>query len=135
VLSSRSLHSLPPTVCIIVYSVVCQVTVLPFSNSLSIIYSILYSLPPVVLSVVCTVSSTVCSLLYYFPLIVSSLLYFLPPITASSLVSSLLYYFCYDMAKWLSHYLYSFSFSFYLIRKSMDAWERMTQKRCVGLYK
>jgi len=24
---------------------------------------------------------------------------------------------CYDLAKWLSHYLYSFSFSFYLVSK------------------
>ena len=27
---------------------------------------------------------------------------------------------CYNMAKQLSHYLYFFSFSFYLIRKSID---------------
>ena len=27
---------------------------------------------------------------------------------------------CYDLAKWLSHYLFSFPFSFILIRKSMD---------------
>jgi len=29
-------------------------------------------------------------------------------------------YLCYDLAKWLGHYLYFFSFSFHLIRKSMD---------------
>ena len=42
---------------------------------------------------------------------------------------------CYDMAKQLSHYLYFFSFSFYLIRKSIDIQEGITQKRYVGLYK
>ena len=42
---------------------------------------------------------------------------------------------CHDLAKWLSYYLYLFSFSFLLIRKSMDVQEEMTQKRCVGLYK
>jgi len=40
-----------------------------------------------------------------------------------------------DLAKWLSHYLYFFSFSFYLIKKSTDAQEGITQRRCVGLYK
>ena len=63
VLSVRLLCSLSPTVYVIVYSVVCQVTVLPSSNSLSIVYSVLYSLSPiysclqcaqsVVLSLVC----------------------------------------------------------------------------------
>jgi len=47
VLSGREHSNLPPTVCIIVYSVVCQVAALPFSNSLSIVYSVLYSLPPI----------------------------------------------------------------------------------------
>ena len=42
---------------------------------------------------------------------------------------------CYDIAKWLSYYLYFFSFSFYLIKKSIDVWERMTQRRYMGLYK
>ena len=39
------------------------------------------------------VSSIVCSLLYFFSSTVSSLLYFLPPITYNSIVCSLLYYF------------------------------------------
>ena len=42
---------------------------------------------------------------------------------------------CHDTAKWLSYYLYFFSFSFHLIRKLMDIQEGMTQKRCMGLYK
>jgi len=42
---------------------------------------------------------------------------------------------CHDLAKWLSHYLYFFSFSFYLIRKSTDMQEGITQRRCMGLYK
>jgi len=66
VLSIRLLCSLPPIVCVIVYNVVCQVTVLPSSNNFSIIYSALYFLSPVVLSVVYTFSSIVYSLLYYF---------------------------------------------------------------------
>jgi len=47
VLSGRSLCFLSPIVYIIVYSVVCQVAVLPSSNSLSIVYSALYSLSPI----------------------------------------------------------------------------------------
>ena len=92
-LSGRLLCSLPPTVCIIVCSVVCQVDVLPSSNSFSIVYSTLYFLPPVVLSAVCTVSHIVYSALYYFPLTVCSTLYFLSPIMCSSIVYSLLYSF------------------------------------------
>ena len=92
-LSSRSLCSLLPTVCIIVCSVVYQVTVLSSFNSFSIVYSVLYFFPPVVLSVVCIVSSIVYSALYYFSPTVSSLLYFLSPIMYSSIVYSLLYYF------------------------------------------
>ena len=92
-LSGRLLCSLPPTVCIIVCSVVCQVDVLPSSNSFSIVCSTLYFLPPVVLSAVCTVSSIVYSALYYFPLTVCSTLYFLSPIMCSSIVYSLLYSF------------------------------------------
>ena len=53
------------------------------SNSFSIVYSVLCFLPPVVLSVVCTVSSIVYSALYYFPPTVCSMLYFLPSITGS----------------------------------------------------
>jgi len=93
VLSGRLLCSLPPTVCIIVCSVVCQVDVLPSSNSFSIVYSALYFLPPVVLSAVCTVSHIIYSALYYFPLTVCSILYFLSPIMCSSIVYSLLYSF------------------------------------------
>ena len=93
VLSGRLLCSLPPTVCIIVCSVVCQVAMLPSSNSFSIVYSALYFLPPVVLSAVCTVSSIVYSVLYYFPPTVCSMLYFLSPIMCSSIVYSLLYSF------------------------------------------
>ena len=89
-LSSRSLCSLLPTVCIIVYSVVYQVTVLSSFNSFSIVYSVLYFFPPVVLSVVCIVSSIVYSPLYYFPPTVYSLLYFIPPIVYSSLFCSVL---------------------------------------------
>ena len=44
-------------------------------------------------------------------------------------------YLCYDLAKWLGHYLYFFSFSFHLIRKSMDVQEGMTKRRYMGLYK
>jgi len=40
-----------------------------------------------------------------------------------------------DLAKWLSHYLYFFSFSFHLIRKLTDVQEEITQRRYVGLYK
>ena len=47
VLSGRSLCFLSPIAYIIVYSVVCQVAVLPSSNSLSIVYSVLYSFPPI----------------------------------------------------------------------------------------
>ena len=42
---------------------------------------------------------------------------------------------CHDLAKQLGHYLYFFSFSFHLIRKSTDAQEGMTQRRCMRLYK
>ena len=37
--------------------------------------------------------------------------------------------------KWLSHYLFFFSFSFLLIKKLLDAWDGTTQKRCMGLCK
>jgi len=98
VLSIRSLCSLPPTVYIIVYSVVCQIAMLFSSNSLSIVYSVLYSLPPIFSSSLyflppITASSLISSPLYYFSLIVFSLLYCLPPITASSLVCSPLHSF------------------------------------------
>ena len=109
-LSSRSLCSLLPTVCIIVCSVVYQVTVLSSFNSFSIVYSVLYFFPPVVLSVVCIVSSIVYSALYYFSPTVSSLLYFLSPITCSSIVCSVLYSFsltvC-SMLYFLSPIMYS----------------------------
>ena len=40
-----------------------------------------------------------------------------------------------DLAKWLNHYLYFFSFLFFLFNKSTDVQEGMTQKRYMGLYK
>ena len=120
VLSIRSLCSLPPTVYIIVYSVVCQIAMLFSSNSLSIVYSVLYSLPPIFSSSLyflppITASSLISSPLYYFSLIVFSLLYCLPPITASSLVCSPLHSFppivcspLYSLPPILSLIFYSF---------------------------
>ena len=55
--------------------------------------SVLYSLPSVVLSIVCKVSSTVCSILYFFSPTIYSLLYFLSSMTASSTVCSVLHFF------------------------------------------
>ena len=89
-MSGKLLCSLSPTVYIIVCSIVCQVAALPSSNSFSIVYSMLYFLPLVVLSAVCIVSSIVYSPLYYFPPTVYSLLYFIPPIVYSSLFCSVL---------------------------------------------
>ena len=95
VLSIRSLCSLPPTVYIIVYSVVCQIAMLFSSNSLSIVYSVLYSLPPIFSSSLyflppITASSLISSPLYYFPPTVFSSSYYLLPITSSSIVYSVL---------------------------------------------
>ena len=48
ILSGRLLYSLPLIVYAIVYSIICQVTALSFFNSFSIVYSVLYFLPPIV---------------------------------------------------------------------------------------
>jgi len=37
--------------------------------------------------------------------------------------------------KWLSYYLFSFSFSFLLIRKLVDMQDGITKKRCMEVYK
>ena len=71
VLSGRLLCSLPPTVCVIVCSIVCQVTTLLSSNSFSIVYSTLYLLPPTV-CLQCTQSVVLYAVHYtpflqYFP--------------------------------------------------------------------
>ena len=150
VLSIRSLCSLPPTVYIIVYSVVCQIAMLFSSNSLSIVYSVLYSLPPIFSSSLyflppITASSLISSPLYYFSLIVFSLLYCLPPITASSLVCSPLHSFppivcspLYSLPPILSLIFYSFFPifpDFFLIFDKFIAffWVKRVKREAVGM--
>ena len=55
-LSSRSLCSLPPTVYVIVYSVVCQITALSSFNSLSILFVVCYT-PFLQYTLVCSIYS------------------------------------------------------------------------------
>ena len=55
-LSSRSLCSLPPTVYVIVYSVVCQITALSSFNSLSILFVVYYT-PFLQYTLVCSMHS------------------------------------------------------------------------------